>query len=133
MEGVTIGSPLSFQIVNLNHEDWRGKAIDPFTAPRPGHADLTGAIKYGYNDLRKSLERASARETAARVAVGAVCKHFLNQFGIKVFGYVTSIGDVSADLTKIPILDRGLLAEKSDVRAAQIPIRLKKCTPVFAR
>jgi chorismate synthase len=116
MEGVTLGSPLSLQIVNLNHGNWQGKVIEPFTAPRPGHADLTGAIKYGYNDLRKSLERASARETAARVAVGAVCKHFLAQFGIKIFGYVTSIGDVSADVIKIPLLDRGPLAEKSDVR-----------------
>jgi len=133
MEGVTIGSPLSIQIVNKNHEDWRGKAIDPFTAPRPGHADLTGAIKYGYNDLRKSLERASARETAARVAVGAVCKHFLNQFGIKVFGYVTSIGDVSADLTKIPILDRGLLAEKSDVRCPDPDSAEKMRSRILAR
>jgi len=116
MDGQTIGAPLSMKIDNLNHERWRGREIDPFTAPRPGHADLTAAVKYGYRDLRPSLERASARETAARVAVGAVCKHLLAQFGIQVFGYVTAIGSEKADLSEIPILDRGILAEGSDVR-----------------
>ena len=75
MEGQTTGAPLAFQIDNRDHLKWRGKAVEPFTAPRPGHADLSGAIKYGYRDLRPALERASARETAARVTVGAVCKH----------------------------------------------------------
>jgi chorismate synthase len=116
MDGQTIGAPLSMKIENLNHERWRGREIDPFTTPRPGHADLTAAVKYGYRDLRPSLERASARETAARVAVGAVCKHFLTQFGIQVFGYVTAIGGIKADLVAIPILERGTLAEGSDVR-----------------
>jgi chorismate synthase len=116
MDGLTIGSPLSMQITNLNHEKWRGKEIEPFTTPRPGHADLTGVIKYGYRDLRPSLERASARETAARVAVGAVCKHLLAQFGVQIFGYVTSIGKVNADLSAIPLEERGLRAEESDVR-----------------
>jgi len=116
MDGLTIGSPLALQINNLNHENWRGKDIDPFTTPRPGHADLTGAVKYGYRDLRPSLERASARETAARVAVGAVCKHLLVQFGVQVFGYVTSIGEVQADLSAAPLNERGLLAEETDVR-----------------
>ncbi len=68
----------------------------PFTIPRPGHADLTAAIKYGYRDLRPALERASARETAARVAVGAVCKQFLAHFGVRVGGYVLQIGEVLA-------------------------------------
>ncbi|MFC1996886.1 chorismate synthase [Chloroflexota bacterium] len=116
MDGLTIGSPLAMRIVNLNHEKWRGKDIEPFTTPRPGHADLTGAVKYGYRDLRPSLERASARETAARVAVGAVCKHLLAQFGVQIVGYVTSIGDVMADLSDIPIEERGARAEKTDVR-----------------
>jgi len=116
MGGVTIGSPISITITNKNHEKWRGQAVEPFTAPRPGHADLSGTIKYGYNDLRPSLERASARETAARVAAGSVCKHFLVQFGIKIFGYVTSIGDITADLSEIPLEERGRRAELSDVR-----------------
>jgi len=57
MDGLTIGSPLAMQIINLNHKKWRDKDIEPFTTPRPGHADLTGAVKYGYHDLRPSLER----------------------------------------------------------------------------
>ncbi len=65
MDGQTTGAPLAIQIHNRDHHKWRGKAIEPFTAPRPGHADLSGAIKYGYRDLRPALERASARETAA--------------------------------------------------------------------
>jgi chorismate synthase len=116
MESVTIGSPLAIQITNRNHDRWRGARIEPFTTPRPGHADLTGAIKYGYRDLRPSLERASARETAARVAVGAICKHLLSQFDIQVFGYVTAIGEISADLSEIPVAERQQPAEESDVR-----------------
>jgi len=73
---------------------------------RPGHADLSGAIKYGYNDLRPALERASARETAARVAVGAICKIFLAELGIQVGGYVCAIGEVSADMNGIPLEER---------------------------
>lgn len=116
LEGVTIGAPLALVIENRDHEKWRGQAIAAFSAPRPGHADLTGALKYGYRDLRPALERASARETAARVAVGAVCRHLLAQFGIEVGGYVTAIGEVSADLSAIPIERRAALAEDSEVR-----------------
>ncbi len=116
MDGLTIGSPLAMQIINLNHKKWRGKEIEPFTTPRPGHADLTGAVKFGYHDLRPSLERASARETTARAAIGAVCKHLLAQFGVQIFGYVTSIGQVTADLRAIPLEERGLRAEETDVR-----------------
>jgi len=94
MDGKTIGSPIGIKITNLNHAEWRGKEISPFTIPRPGHVDLTGALKYGYQDLRPSLERASARETAARTAVGTICRHFLEQFSIQVGGWVSSIGPV---------------------------------------
>jgi chorismate synthase len=86
------------------------------TAPRPGHADLTGAVKYGYKDLRPALERASARETTMRVAAGAVCKHFLNQFGIVVGGYVASIGEVTAHFNDMSYEERFQRAEESDVR-----------------
>jgi chorismate synthase len=116
MAGLSIGSPIAMQIQNLNHERWRGLEIDPFTTPRPGHADLTGAVKFGYRDLRPSLERASARETAARVAVGAICKQLLGEFGIQVEGYVTEIGGVSADLADIPLAERSQRAEENDVR-----------------
>lgn len=116
MEGITIGSPIALQVSNLNHDRWRGVEIDPFTTPRPGHADLTGAVKYGYIDLRPSLERASARETAARVAVGAICKQLLEQFNIDIGGYVTEIGGVTAHLADIPIAERTQLAEENDVR-----------------
>jgi len=116
MGGITIGSPIALQITNLNHDRWHGKEIEPFTTPRPGHADLTAAVKYGYRDLRPSLERASARETAARVAVGAICKQFLEQFDIQVGGYVSEIGGVAADLSEIPLAERFELAEHNDVR-----------------
>jgi len=73
MAGWTTGAPITLHIPNRDWENWREKDIPPMTTPRPGHADLTGAMKYGYRELRLALERASARETAARVAVGAVC------------------------------------------------------------
>jgi chorismate synthase len=116
MAGLTTGAPLAFQIENRDHAKWRGKPIKAFTMARPGHADLSGAIKYGYHDLRPALERASARETAARVAAGAACKLLLAQFGIQVGGYVIAIGDVSAVLGDMPFSQRFALAEKSDVR-----------------
>ncbi|HJS20381.1 MAG TPA: chorismate synthase, partial [Anaerolineales bacterium] len=97
MAGETTGAPIGLLVQNADHVKWKGKAIEPMTAPRPGHADLTGAVKYGYKDLRPALERASARETTMRVAAGAVCKHFLAQFGIIVGGYVSSIGQVQAN------------------------------------
>ena len=97
MSGETTGAPIALLVQNDDHIKWKGKAIEPMTAPRPGHADLTGAVKYGYKDLRPALERASARETTMRVAVGSVCKHFLNQFGIIIGGYVSSIGEIETD------------------------------------
>jgi chorismate synthase len=119
MEGVTSGAPLAMVIANRDHDRWRGRAIAAFTAPRPGHVDLAGTIKYGYTDLRPALERASARETAARVAVGAVCKHLLAQFDIQIGGYVVAIGEITADLSQIPLTERPRLAEGNDVRCPQ--------------
>ncbi|MBC7879107.1 MAG: chorismate synthase [Anaerolineales bacterium] len=116
MSGETTGAPIAMLVQNDDHVKWKGKAIEPMTAPRPGHADLTGAVKYGYKDLRPALERASARETTMRVAVGAVCKHFLSQFGIIVGGYVSSIGEIQADFDNMPYEKRFKLAEESDVR-----------------
>ena len=116
MAGETTGAPIALLVVNADHAKWKGKAIEPMTAPRPGHADLTGAVKYGYRDLRPALERASARETTMRVAIGAVCKHFLAQFGVIVGGYVASIGEVQADFGAMTYEERFLRAEESDVR-----------------
>jgi chorismate synthase len=119
MAGETTGAPLAMWIENSDHSRWRAKAIKPFTTPRPGHADLTGSAKYGYTDLRPALERASARETAARVAVGAVCRHLLGQFEIHVGGYVLSIGEVQADTTGIPLQERIENALGSEVGCPQ--------------
>jgi len=116
MAGETTGAPIAFLVENADHVKWKGRAIEPMTAPRPGHADLTGALKYGYKDLRPALERASARETTMRVALGAVCKHFLQQFGIIVGGYVSSIGEIQTDFGKMPYEERFARAEESDVR-----------------
>lgn len=125
MGGETTGAPISIMIQNKDHGNWRGKKIAPMTKPRPGHADLTGSIKYNYKDFRQSLERASARETAARVAIGTICKHYLSQFGIQVQGYVFSIGDIHADLSNIPLDKRYELAEKSSVRCPDMKAAVK--------
>ena len=116
MAGETTGAPIALLVQNDDHIKWKGKAIEPMTVPRPGHADLTGAVKYGFKDLRPALERASARETTMRVAVGAVCKHFLAQFGILVGGYVSLIGEIAADFGDMPYEERFARAEESDVR-----------------
>ncbi len=115
----TTGAPIGLLVENRDYKNWAEKVIEPMTVPRPGHADLTGAVKYGYRELRLSLERASARETTMRVAVGAVCKKLLSEFGICVQGYVTAIGDVAVDLPPISADEyaaRFDAAEASDVR-----------------
>src|SRR3989339_1319359 len=86
--GKTMGSPIAILIQNKACEKWE----EPFTELRPGHADLPGALKYNQKDLRDILERSSARETAARVAIGAICKKFLNEFDIKVSSTALEIG-----------------------------------------
>lgn len=116
MGGETTGAPLALLVENADHVKWKGKPIAPFTAPRPGHADLTGAIKYAYRDLRPALERASARETTMRVAAGAICKHLLAQFGIVIGGYVCAIGEIQADLGAMSYPERFQAAEASEVR-----------------
>ncbi len=123
--GKTLGSPISLWIDNRDWENWKEKMapegeppenLVPFTRPRPGHADLAGGIKYNQRDLRNILERASARETAARVAVGAVCRKFLEDLGIKVGSYVSSIGDLAPEIEEEDLLKRHELAESSEVR-----------------
>lgn len=115
MAGKTTGAPLAFQILNRDHVRWKNKSIEAYTTPRPGHADLNGLIKYGHDDIRPSLERASARETAARVAAGAMVKKLLSEFGITVGGYVSAIGNVKADLTAMDEKTRIMNALESEV------------------
>lgn len=117
MNGRTTGGPISMLVENRDFKNWKERDITPMTTPRPGHADLTGAVKYGYRELRLSLERASARETTMRVAAGAVCKQLLGQFGIEIVGYVTQIGDVIANIPEgATYRELFEAAESNDVR-----------------
>lgn len=119
--GHTTGAPIALHVANRDYKNWVEKDIAPMVTPRPGHADLTGALKYGYHDLRLALERASARETTMRVAVGAVCKKFMAEFGIRVQGYVTQIGNVNADLPETDdYTARFEAAEASEVRCPDV-------------
>ncbi|HEU5382750.1 MAG TPA: chorismate synthase [Ktedonobacteraceae bacterium] len=100
--GLTLGSPVTLEINNRDWENWRVKMsvtpveeeIEAVTLARPGHADFAGVLKYGHRDIRNVIERSSARETAARVAVGGVCLALLSQFGIEIHSHVLSIGPV---------------------------------------
>ena len=125
--GSTLGSPISLLIENRDWANWTEKMrqdappaqpVPAITTPRPGHADLPGMKKYGTDDLRNILERASARETAARVAVGAIARSLLSELGITVFSHVLRIGTVvaQADLSDLPAL--AAAAEASDLRCA---------------
>jgi chorismate synthase len=121
MAGKTTGGPIAMTVVNLDHAKWSDRDIEPMTIPRPGHADLTATVKYGYRELRLSLERASARETTMRVAAGAVCRAFLAEFGVRLGGYVLSVGDVgvtdhASSTDPLVYHDRFDAAEASDVR-----------------
>lgn len=113
--GETIGSPISMLIWNRDWENWtiamaheapgeveNPKTLRPHYLPRPGHADLAGVLKYDRRDVRDILERASARETAARVACGAVARRLLSEVGIEVGSHVTSIGSVEATVKSLP-------------------------------
>ena len=128
MAGKTTGGPIAFSVANLDYAKWADRDIEAMTIPRPGHADLTAAVKYGYRELRLALERASARETTMRVAVGAACRALLAEFGIVIGGYVVSVGEVavrspeSVDFSRgsclgtADYIDRFSAAEASDVR-----------------
>ena len=125
--GLTLGSPIGLQINNRDWKNWQEiMAVEPgeastaraVTKPRPGHADLVGAIKYGHTDMRNVLEKASARETAIRVAVGAVAKALLNQFGIKIISHVKEIGGIQADTRHMDFESLEAASEESEVRCA---------------
>src|SRR5579859_3177374 len=100
--GHTLGSPITLRIENKDWANWRERmSADPIDEPpeavtrvRPGHADLTGALKYGHTDVRAVIERASSRETAARVAAGALCRQLLAAFGVMIHSHVLAVGGV---------------------------------------
>ncbi|MCH8814819.1 MAG: chorismate synthase [Chloroflexi bacterium] len=120
--GETLGSPIAMVIKNKVWEDWQEvMQVEPFegetkkvTRLRPGHADLAGTMKYGFDDARNVLERASARETASRVAVGAICRRFLEEFGIAIHSHTTSVADVFVNVDGEPDWKT---VEESPVRA----------------
>jgi chorismate synthase len=127
--GLTLGSPIALTMTNRDFENWKetmgieaeAKVKDPkppMTRPRPGHADLAGAMKYGHQDVRNVLERASARETAARVAVGAICKRLLREFGISILSHVVEIGGVRCSVAELSPEAIRARAEVSPVRCA---------------
>jgi chorismate synthase len=127
--GRTLGTPLILVVQNRDHENWQwgmspwppegepvGKGTKPVTLPRPGHADFAGALKYGHDDIRNTLERASARQTAITVAAGAVAKALLAEVGVEVAGSVLEMGDV--DEAKA---DRDTVGGVVEVRAMGVP------------
>lgn len=126
--GYTLGSPISLVVNNDDFKRWErimGEApIEEdetirrvVSRPRPGHADLNGALKYGHRDMRNVLERSSARETTARVAAGAVAKTLLKELGIEVAGYVTEInGIVAEERPELSIAEKQTISEESPVR-----------------
>ena len=125
--GRTMGSPVAITIPNVEFEtkyrDLMGPEgqVDPakrLTRPRPGHADLVGALKYGFDDVRNVLERASARETAARVAAGVLCKSFLAELGIDVLSHVVQVGTVKVRRRALPTPEDLSAIDASPVRCA---------------
>jgi chorismate synthase len=128
--GKTLGSPISLVIRNRDWANWQvtmapeGAAAlqaperPPMTRPRPGHADLAGGLKYAHKDLRNVLERASARETSIRVAVGGVCKCLLREFGIRIVSHVVEMGGIRANTAGLSVADIVDQAEGSPVRCA---------------
>jgi chorismate synthase len=141
--GVTLGTPLCLVVRNRDFDHWR-EVMDPWaepadpapvTRPRPGHADLAGALKLGIADARPVLERASARATVARVAAGAVAKALLAEFGVTIVGHVLAIGGEAADAAALPRDDAAALAaaaEASPVRCADPAASARICTAIDA-
>ena len=124
--GKTLGSPISIIINNKDHKNWLNQmSVDPIkdeikkiTLPRPGHADLAGIKKYDFDDIRNVIERSSARETAMRVALGAICKKFLVEAGITITSRVLSIGSISDDsiISKKDYATLNKITDKSPLR-----------------
>lgn len=120
VNGQTIGAPVALRIENLDYSNWNAsrKSVPRQTIPRPGHADLAGAIKYGLDDLRLVAERASARETAMRVACGSLARQLLAEFEIVIGSHVLEIGGVCAEIPNVSYPDIFSRALASDVAVA---------------
>ncbi len=126
--GRTMGSPITFIIENRDFKNWQKRMsadpadrdeVTPVTRPRPGHADLAGVLKYNLEDIRDVLERASARETTARVAIGSLARQLLAPFGISILGYVVSIGPIEAKTPEgLAMEELARITEESQVRVA---------------
>jgi chorismate synthase len=121
--GRTLGSPVAIEIANTEWPKWQeemspapGETRKPLTQPRPGHADLPGMQKYGFDDARDVLERASARETAARVAAGAITKLFLAELGMQVVSHIVQLGPVASKSTRRPLPGDLAAVDESQVR-----------------
>ncbi len=122
--GRTLGSPVALLVANRDYANWEERmnpwpveaAVQEVHTPRPGHADLAGLLKFGHTDVRNVLERASARETAARVAAGALAKEFLRAFGVNVFSHVVQIGSITGP-------ERDDLAPEDFARVDDSPVR----------
>lgn len=128
--GLTLGGPLTLQIENRDWKNWdKGMSADaahagsipPVTRPRPGHADLPGALKYAHDDVRNVLERSSARETAMRVALGAVCRKFLAEFGVSIGSFVVSIGSVHVNAGALEGHSLSLLSDDAEDSPVRCP------------
>ena len=126
--GKTLGTPILMAVWNRDYKNWE-EIMKPepgelpeekkVTRPRPGHADLPGALKFGFDDVRNVLERSSARETAGRVVTGALCKNVLRELGVEIGSYVVSIGSVrieESEIEGVPLTERFKRAESSVVR-----------------
>jgi chorismate synthase len=124
--GLTIGAPVAFLVRNRDHDAWRetmspfgeNTAARPITRPRPGHADLAGALKLELTDARDVLERASARSTAVRVGAGALCAALLDELGVRLWSHVLRIGPVEAPALSGDLAAARVRADVSDVRCA---------------
>src|SRR4051794_6889587 len=110
----TIASPIAMMIANKDSRLDDLTATPPLHRPRPGHADLAGSVKWLTTDCRETLERASARETAARVAAGALARCFLKEFGVEVFGFVRTVGEATAKVEVTGANWRELLTARDD-------------------
>ena len=110
-QGVTIGSPIALQVVN---RDFKLDRLGDLARPRPGHGDLTGAMKY-LGSIRGVLERASARETTVRVAAGALAKQLLAEFGIQAFGYTLELGGLRIEPVPGSLEEQRVLRDRSEI------------------
>lgn len=145
--GATTGSPIALLIPNKDWDNWRrtmaveaeipadtpGVERAEVTRPRPGHADLAGVVKYGHDDIRNVLERASARETAARVAIGALCRQLLAQFGVEIVSHVASIGSASIpDHLAVTFDEARRIPADSPVRCVDLDVQAQMIAAIDA-